>query len=421
MTNYRFSEMAGRLRRTEIRELLKLTRMPGTISFGGGLPDPAIFPYSAVEAAALRAIREKGQLALQYSPTEGEPFLKEQIAAYMERLGEKAKPEEMIVVSSSQQGLDLLAKVFIDPGAPIIMERPSYVGTIQAFRTFGADFHGVPMDQDGIIIDALEQTLLELEDHNKKPRFLYLIPDFQNPSGSNLSLKRRRQVLEIASAHDLIIIEDSPYRELRFSGDLIPSIRSLDTEGRVVQMKTFSKIFSPGFRLGWIVAPPPVLEKLIMAKQGTDLCTSAFTSFLAAYLLMDGHIERQIAIARDLYSKKAEVMLQALAHHMPRVEGLSWSEPEGGMFLWVRLPEYMDTVAMIHQAVELKVAYVVGSCFYPDGSGRNEMRLNFSYPTVEQIERGIGRLAHLVKKQLRACDSAVGVSGLSSHMAPPAI
>ena len=329
----------------------------------------------------------------------------------MDRQGETADPDEIIIVSSSQQALDLLGKVFIDAQDPIIVERPCYVGAIQAFRAFGADFHGVEMDHDGMIPEKLERMVAGLMTQGSRPKFIYLIPDFQNPSGINLTLERRKKVLSIAAEYDLVIIEDSPYRELRFSGDLIPSLRSLDTDGRVIQMKTFSKIFSPGFRLGWIVAPQTVLDKLVMAKQGTDLCTSAFTSILAAYLLQDGLVEKQIKISKKLYAAKARVMLDALGRYMPEVEGLSWSRPDGGMFLWLRLPEYMDTVAMIQRAIELKVAYVVGTCFYYDGSGRNEMRLNYSYPSEEQIVEGVQRLSRLVTQNIRATSNAETVSG----------
>ncbi|HVP06714.1 MAG TPA: PLP-dependent aminotransferase family protein [Candidatus Acidoferrum sp.] len=404
MVDIRFSSMAARLRRTEIRELLKLTRLPDTISFGGGLPDPAIFPYDAVEAASTKAIRENGRLALQYSPTEGEPFLKNEIAAFAARQGEKLSPEEMIVVSSSQQALDLLSKVFLDVNDPVIVERPCYVGTLQAFRAFGADVHGVEMDDDGIIPSAMEQEINRLMSEGRKPKFVYLIPDFQNPSGRNLSLARRKEILALARQYDLVIVEDSPYRELRFVGELIPSLRSLDTQGRVIQMKTLSKIFCPGFRLGWLSAPPLVLEKLIMSKQGTDLCTSAFVSIVTAYLLKDGYIEKQIQISRELYAKKVTVMLNALERFMPSVDGLSWSKPEGGMFLWLQLPHYMDSAEMLKDAVEARVAYVVGTCFYADGSGRNELRLNYSYPTEDQIVEGIKRLSRVVTQRIRATE-----------------
>ncbi|MEW5794804.1 MAG: PLP-dependent aminotransferase family protein [Candidatus Zixiibacteriota bacterium] len=224
MADIRFSTMSTRLRRSEIRELLKLTRLPGAISFAGGLPDPSIFPLAAVEDAASRVLRERGNLALQYSPTEGEPFLKKQLAAFMARQGDPAAPQDMLVVASSQQGLDLLAKVFIDQGDPIIIERPSYVGTIQAFRAFGAEFHGVEMDDEGVIPEELESTVERLIAQGRRPKFIYLIPDFQNPSGRNLSLERRHRVLQIAAKYDLPLIEDSPYRELRYRGELLPSV-----------------------------------------------------------------------------------------------------------------------------------------------------------------------------------------------------
>jgi 2-aminoadipate transaminase len=401
MENYPFSTMAGRMRRSEIRELLKLTRLPETISFGGGLPDPAIFPYDAVRAAATRAIDERGRLALQYSPTEGEPFLKEQLAAFMIRHGESnIDPQNTLVVSSSQQGLDLLGKVFIDPGDPIIVERPTYIGALQAFRAFDADFQGVEMDDCGIVPAEVEKIVMRLGDRGRKPKFIYVIPDFQNPSGITLSLERRKELLEIAAKYDLLIIEDSPYGELRFAGEPLPSLLSMDSDGRVLQMKTFSKIFCPGLRLGWIVGPSPVIDKLVVAKQGTDLCTSAFVSIVAGYLLADGHVDRQIEIARNLYRRKRTVMLDSLEKLMPQGEGVSWSKPEGGMFLWLRLPEYMDATEMIAEAVEQKVAYVIGSGFFHDGSGKNTMRLNYSYPTEEQIVRGIGRLSRIIKKRL---------------------
>lgn len=401
MIDFRFSSLAGRLRRSEIRELLKLTLHPDTISFAGGLPDPAIFPYAAVEAASERVVKERGRFALQYSPTEGDPFLKEQLVQFMARQGDFANSEDMIVVSSSQQALDLLGKIFIDPGDPVIVDLPTYVGTIQAFHAFGADFHGVRMDCDGIIPEELERTIAGLIAAGRPPKFLYLIPDFQNPSGITLSLERRRQVLQIASQYSLLVVEDSPYRELRFHGDTLPSLYSLDTEKRVLLMKTFSKIFCPGLRLGWAVGPKPVIEKMVIAKQATDLCTSAYTSTLAAYLLQDGHIDRQIEIARALYARKVQAMLAALETHLPVVPHLYWSRPDGGMFLWLHLPEYLDSTEMIVDAIDLKVAFVIGTSFFPDGSGRNTMRLNYSYPSEEQIWEGVARLGKLIKKRLR--------------------
>ncbi|NMC43394.1 MAG: PLP-dependent aminotransferase family protein [candidate division Zixibacteria bacterium] len=401
MLDLGFSSLAGRLRRSEIRELLKVTLHPDTISFAGGLPDPMIFPYQAVEAASARVIKEHGRRALQYSPTEGEPFLKEQLAQFMRRQGDIAKPEDIIVVSSSQQGLDLIGKIFIDPGDPVIVERPTYLGTVQAFRAFGADFCGVDMDDDGVIPEELEETIVRLRQQGRKPKFIYLIPDFQNPSGVTLSMERRRRVLDIASRNDLLIVEDSPYRELRFRGEVLPSLYAMDTEKRVLMMKTLSKMFCPGFRLGWMVGPPEAIDKIIMAKQMTDLCTSAYTSIMTGFLIQDGLLERQIEISKNLYVRKAEVMLRALVEHMPPIDGLSWSKPDGGMFLWVKLPEYMDTMEMLAEAAAAKVVYVVGTGFFADGSGRNEMRLNYSYPSEEKIMQGVERLAEVVRKRVR--------------------
>lgn len=401
---YNFSQMAQRLKRSEIRELLKLTRQPDIISFAGGLPDPSIFPYKAVEEAAVQALQEKGELALQYSPTEGDPMLKEQLAIFMNQQGEKVKADDILIVSSSQQGLDLLSKVFIDPGDPVIVEKPTYLGTIQSFRAFGTDFHGVEMDFDGIIPEKVEEIIVKLAKEGRKPKFIYVIPDFQNPSGITLTIERRHQLLELASRYDLLIVEDSPYRELRFTGDLLPSLYSLDKENRVLYMKTFSKILFPGFRIGWVLGPEPVLDKMIIAKQGTDLCTAAFNSIVAAYVLKNGHLTRQIEVSKKRYSKKVKIMLDALDKYMPKLEGLTWARPEGGMFLYIKLPEYMDAVEMFPEAVESKVAYVIGSAFNYDGSGRNTMRLNYSFPTEEQIDTGIQRLAGLIKKKAEQAD-----------------
>lgn len=402
MPDIRYSKLAVGLRRSEIRELLKLTRSPDVISFGGGLPDPKIFPYKAVEEASIRAIREKGSMALQYSPTEGEPFFKEQIVDYCKRHGETVTQDELLIVSSSQQAIDLIGRIFIDPGDPVIIERPCYVGTLQAFRAYGADFQGVDMDNDGIIPEKLEKKVVELTEAGRKPKFVYIIPDFQNPSGINLSLERRKEILQLASKYDLILVEDSPYRELRFEGELLPSLFELDQEHRVIQMKTFSKVFTPGFRIGWVAAPTEIIDKLVMAKQGADLCTSAYTSLISAYLMKDGHLEKQVEISKELYSRKAKLMLDALDEFMPKLDGLSWSRPDGGMFLWVRLPEGMDSLELLKDAVEQKVAYVIGSCFYADGGGKNEMRLNYSYPSEEQIREGIKRLAGVIEKKAKA-------------------
>ncbi len=407
MIDFRFSSLAKRLKRSEIRELLKLTRKPDIISFAGGLPDPCLFPIEAVREASEAALNERGDLALQYSPTEGDPFLKEELAKFMQRQGETVKPDDIFVTASSQQGLDLIAKVFIDPGDPVIVEMPTYLGAIQSFRTFNADFHGIEMDYEGIIPDQLESKIKLLIAQNRKPKFIYLIPDFQNPSGITLTLKRREKVLEIASRYDLLIIEDSPYREIKFDGKLLPSLYSLDKDGRVLYTKTFSKIFCPGFRLGWMVGPPEVIDKLVIAKQSADLCTSAYVSTVAGYIIKNGLLEQQIEKSKELYARKAAVMFDSLRRYMPQIDGLSWSEPIGGMFMWIKLPVFMDATEMFMDAVNLNVAYVIGSAFHHDGSGVNTMRLNFSYPSEKQIVQGVKSLASVVKMRYEKRDIAV--------------
>lgn len=410
MPKIEFSSTASRLRRSEIRELLKVTRLPETISFAGGLPDPAIFPYQAIKEAANKALDERGALALQYSPTEGEPYLREQLALFMQWQGEKVSAADVFEVASSQQALDLLGKVLIDPHDPIVIELPSYIGALQAFTSYNPEYHGVPVDEHGVIPEELERTVGALCRAGRKPKFVYLIPDFQNPSGVTLSVERRRRALEIASKYDLLIIEDSPYRELRFDGELLPSLYSMDAEKRVLCIKTFSKMLCPGFRIGWYMGPSELTEKLVMAKQGTDLCTSALTSFIAANFIAAGHLENQILLGRKQYETKAKLMIQALEKYMPSVDGLSWSKPEGGVFLWVRLPEYMDTEKMLLEAAQNRVIYVAGKPFHCDGSGRNTMRLNFSYPTEAQIVEGIRRLASVVSGHVRPEPAGVQIS-----------
>ncbi|MFC1724716.1 PLP-dependent aminotransferase family protein [candidate division KSB1 bacterium] len=397
MVEFQFSKMSDNLRKSEIRELLKLTRKTGMISFAGGLPDPSLFPYKDIEIASQRALREKGDFALQYAPTEGDPFLREQLAVFMQKQGEEVAADDIQIVSSSQQAIDLLCKIFINPGDPVVVELPAYTGTIQTMRAFQANFWGLGMDYDGIIPESLEKKIDKLAESGKKPKFVYLIPDFQNPSGITLTLDRRKKILDIASKHDILIVEDSPYRELRFKGEILPSLYSMDKEGRVVYLKTFSKIFCPGFRLGWVLGPKPVIEKMIIAKQSTDLCTSAFGQIVTAFYIEAGHLENLVEKAREIYKEKNTVMLDSLDNLMPDIKGLSWSRPEGGMFLWVKLPENMDALELFHKAVEKNVAFVIGSAFHFDGSGKNTLRLNYSYPSVEQIKEGIGRLSELIR------------------------
>jgi 2-aminoadipate transaminase len=393
-----YSKSALAMKRSEIRELLKYTRQPGIISFAGGLPAPQTFPVKELEEISGQVLREKGAMALQYGTTEGEAPLREAIAGWMTHEKATIKPDNILVTAGSQQGLDMVAKVFVDPGDIVIVELPSYIGGLQAFTAYRAKMVGIPMDDQGMRMDKLEKVLAKLAKKNKKPKFIYTVPDFQNPSGVTMSLERRKKLLELAYKYEVPIVEDSPYRDLRFTGEAIPAIYALDSQNQVIVLGTFSKIFCPGLRLAWMMAPAEWLDKMIVAKQGMDLCCPAFNQMIAAEFIRRGLLPKQIEGIRELYGHKRALMLKALKKHMPK--GVKWTKPEGGLFLWVKLPKQMNASDLFPKAIEEKVAYVKGSAFHCDGKGLNTMRLNFSYPSDEQIEEGIKRLAAMIGKNM---------------------
>jgi 2-aminoadipate transaminase len=393
-----YSKNAKSMIRSEIRELLKLTRQPGVISFGGGLPSPETFPVKELEEITCKLLREKGAMALQYGPTEGEVSLREEIAKWMSREKRTVTPENILVTSGSQQGLDIVAKVFLDPGDIVMMELPSYIGGLQAFSAYRAKMIGIPQDDEGMRINLLEKALARLAKKSRKPKFIYVVPDFQNPSGVTMTLERRKSLLELARKYEVPIIEDSPYRDLRFTGKSVPMVFSLDKENYVIALGTFSKLFCPGLRLAWITAPSEWMERMVAAKQSMDLSSPILTQLMLAEYLKRGLLPQQVERIRRLYARKRGVMLKALDRYMP--EGVEWTKPEGGLFLWVRLPEKMSANELFPKAVENKVAYVVGSAFHCNGKGQNTMRLNFSYPTEEQIDEGIKRLAKMIRENM---------------------
>ena len=393
-----YSKNVMNIKRSAIRDLLKITRQPDIISFGGGLPSPDTFPVKEMAEISYQLLREKGTVALQYGPTEGEPALREEIAKWMRREKAAVTAENILVTSGSQQGLDIISKVFLDPNDIIIVELPSYMGGLQAFSAYRAKMVGVPQDNDGMRIDLLEKTLAKLARHSRKPKFIYVVPDFQNPSGVTMTLERRKHLLEVAHEHEMPIIEDSPYRDLRFAGDFVPMIYSLDKENYVIALGTFSKLLCPGLRLASITAPTEWMERMVAAKQSMDLSSPIFTQLIVAEYLRRGLLPQQVEKIRKLYAKKRAVMINALRRYMPK--GVKWTEPEGGLFLWVKLPKRMDTTVLFPKAVENKVAYVVGSAFHCNGKGQNTMRLNFSYPSEEQIEEGIKRLAKMIRENM---------------------
>lgn len=393
---YLFSNVSKRIVRSEIRELLKYSRKPGVISFGGGLPDASLFPLDDISEITREVLEKKGYLALQYGPTSGEPEMLEALVDHMKAFGDNASVEQVCVTSSSQQGLDLLSLLFLDADAPIIMELPSYIGGVQAFRRCGADMQGVPMDDDGMDIEYLQNALDRLEKQGKKPRFIYTIPDFQNPSGITMSLERRKKLIKIAKEREIPIAEDSPYRELSFTGEVLPSLWTISEGKGVIMLKTFSKILFPGMRMGWLVGEPDLIDKIIMLKQSVDLCTPSFNQLILATYIKQGKMRQTIEKAIECYKPKCAAMLKAMEKYMP--ENISWSKPTGGMFFWVKLPETIDAKDVFMEAIQRNVSYVIGRPFHCDNSGGNTMRLNYSFPSIEQIEQGVKQLAEAIKK-----------------------
>lgn len=393
-----FSENARSTRRSEIRELLKITRRPDIISFAGGLPASETFPIRDLTEITCALLEQRGATVLQYGPTEGETALREELVKWLRRDHTVVEAANILVTSGSQQGLDIIARVFLNPNDVVLVELPSYIGALQAFTAYRANMIGIPQDDQGMRMDVLEAQLVKLSRSNRRPKFIYVVPDFQNPSGVTMSLARRERLVALAHQYELPIIEDSPYRDLRFLGEPKPTIHSLDDEGHVVTLGTFSKLLCPGLRLAWVTAPLELMDRLVVVKQGMDLSSPIFTQFIVAEYMARGLLPAQVARIRELYARKRTAMLDALAQHMP--EGVAWTKPEGGLFLWVTLPPTMDATALFPQAVEKKVAYVIGSAFHCNGQGQSTMRLNFSYPTVLEIDEGIKRLAAMIRENL---------------------
>ena len=394
-----YSASARVMSRSLIRELLKLTRAKNIISFAGGLPDPSTFPVDELKAITLAVLDREPQLALQYGPTEGDARLRDELVRWMAKDGITVTPDQVLVTIGSQQGLDIVGRVFLDPGDVVIVERPSYMAALQVFRSYRAEMVGVEQDDDGLRPERLEETLARLARSGKRVKLLYAVPDFQNPSGVTLSGPRRQAVLDLARAHHLLVVEDSPYRELRFEGTAPPPLAALDRDGRVIYLSTFSKTLCPGMRIAWIAARGEIIQSFVTAKQGMDLCCPAFTQAIAAEFCARGHLPERIPQITALYRRKRDVMLDTLAREMP--DGVTWTRPAGGLFLWVRLPEGMDAEQLLRPAVEEEgVAYVAGSGFHADGGGKNTLRLNFSFPSEANIDEGIRRLARLVRRRL---------------------
>ena len=386
-----FARRMDRLRPSTIREILKVTQQPDIISFAGGLPAPELFPVAAILSATGRVLGETGPQALQYGPTEGFAPLRETFAGEMTRRGVVCSAEEILVTTGSQQALDLVGKVFLDAGDCVLTENPTYLAAIQAFQAYEVRFAAVPADDCGIIPEALPE-LIERE----RPRFLYTIPNFQNPTGVTLTAERRQTLCAIAARYRLLVVEDDPYGKLRYAGSDIPPLKALDAEAGVVYLSTVSKTIAPGLRTGWAVASPEILAKLTMAKQAADLHGSSLDQRVVHRYLADFDSEAHVERVRRAYGERYAIMDAALREAMPAE--FSWTHPEGGMFLWVTCPERIDTGGLMLEALARKVAFVPGRDFFPDRSGHRFMRLNFSNSSPERIRDGIGRLAEVCRR-----------------------
>ena len=399
---YRYAQRTQRMGSSAIRELLKYTEKPDIISFAGGLPSPDVFPVEEFNAACDRVLQNQGAMALQYSTTEGYLPLREMIARHSARCGIKITTENVLITSGSQQALDLLGKILIDPGDRILVESPTYLAAIQAWNAYGAEFITVPMDDDGMNTDYMEEAL------RAGPKFIYVLPNFQNPTGVTLSMERRSRLIKLADQYGVPIVEDDPYGQLRYEGEHLPSIVVLDSQfrddgtpcyrGNVIYLSTFSKTLAPGLRLGWVVAPPEVIGKLVQAKQGADLHTATFNQVVAYEVSRGGFLDRHIHTIRDVYGERRDLMLAAMDRDFP--PEVNWTHPQGGLFLWGVLPTYMDAKDLLTSCLEKKVAFVPGEPFHPTGGGKNTMRINFSNATHEEINQGIKRLGTAISEKL---------------------
>jgi len=386
-----------------IRELLKLTQQPDLISFAGGLPAPEMFPIDKIKAAADTVLTEVGAQALQYSTTEGYNPLRELLVRQMARYGIKVGIDNIIITSGSQQALDLIGKLLINSGDRILTENPSYLGALQAFTAYQAQYVTVPIDDDGLQVAHLEAAL------RSGPKFMYILPNFQNPTGVTLSLTRRYDLIALAEEYGIPIVEDDPYGQLRYEGEHLKPLVVLDSEylgcegdggytGNVIYTSTFSKTLAPGLRLGWIVAPRDVIFKLVQMKQGTDLHTSSFDQMVAYEVARDGFLDKHIRTIRETYGHRRNVMLNAMEQYFP--SEVRWTRPAGGLFLWVTTPESINTAELLKDAIAQKVAFVPGYSFHPNGGGHNTMRLNFSNAKDEMIVEGIRRMSVALKQRL---------------------
>lgn len=393
--NYTFANRMDRLKGSAVRELMALTARPEVISFAGGMPAPELFPVEKVKEACIAMLDEMGQKALQYAPTEGYIPLREQIVERMEkRLHIKTTIDNVLVTAGSQQGLDFSARIFLNPGDVVLVESPSYLGALNAFNACEPTYVEVPTDDYGMIPEELERILETTENI----KMIYVIPDFQNPSGKTWSMKRREHFMELVNKYEIPVIEDNPYGDLRFEGEYLPSLKSMDTKGLVIFLGTLSKVFCPGLRIGWICAPTEVLAKYNFVKQGADLQVSSFDQMLTAKFIELNDLDAHVDKIKEVYKVRRDLMLKTMEETFP--EGVTWTIPEGGLFTWVTLPEGVDATEIAPKLLEQNVAYVPGASFYPYPGKENHFRMNYSNATEENLVIGVKRIGAVLTEIL---------------------
>jgi 2-aminoadipate transaminase len=400
-----FAERTSVMKSSAMRDLLALTERADVISLAGGLPDTSTFPADSYAALMGSVAARSCARALQYGPTEGIELLKDCIGEVMAAEGMTVDRDSVLVTSGSQQVIDLVCKTLLDPGDIVITEAPTYPGAVPTFCAYQADIVQVALDRDGMLMDELERTLNRLDQAGRRPKFIYTVPNFHNPAGVTMSLERRRELLRIAAERELLVLEDNPYGLLRYEGDPLPTLYSLDSDF-VVYTSTFSKILSPGIRLGWAVAPPPVLAKMNIGKQSSDLCSSSISQYFVSAYFESGPWADYVRSLIEIYRLRRDVMLDALAEHFPREA--TWTHPRGGLFIWVTLPDYIDTTDLLARALREQVAFVPGRAAYLDGRGGSEMRLNFSGVSEEAIREGVRRIGEVVREQVALYSTLTG-------------
>jgi 2-aminoadipate transaminase len=401
-----FASRTKVMKSSAMRDLMAVTARPEVISLAGGLPDTSTFPPDTFAAVAQRIARESCAKALQYGPTEGLDETKACIAEVMAAEGMRVDQEDLIVTTGGQQVIDLVTKALIDPGDVVIAEGPTYPGAVPVFSSYEADVVQVDMDSDGMRIDLLEETLERLERDGRRPKFIYTVPSFQNPAGVTMSQARRRRLVEVAHERELLVLEDNPYGLLRYEGEAPTPLLSLDGGVYVMYLGTFSKILSPGIRLGWVVAPPPVLEKINLGKQAADLCTSTLSQLMVQAYFEESRWRDYVESLTEIYRARRDTMLDALAEHFPRQA--EWTRPAGGLFIWATLPDFIDTTDLLARALRDNVAFVPGEAAFLDGRGRNAMRLNFSGSDEDAIREGIRRIGEVVTEQVELYGTLTG-------------